>query len=107
MYKLEITVEGAWRGSTLDTVKPVCTLTLSKVRTCPTVFNLDPYYRLKLSDGDYVDIGCSWTKNDDTGLLISKDHVTLLSLGSKGEYVIDLVLSDGLQYQFKLIKDTR
>ncbi len=104
MYKLEITVEGTWRGDILDTVKPVCTLSLAKSPISPSVFNLDPYFQLKLSNGDCVEIGCSWTKSNDTGLRISRENGTLLNLETKGEYRTEMVLGDGLQYQFKLTK---
>ena len=107
MYKLNISVESTRRGDILDSVKPVHTLVLSKIPTCPTAFNLDPYYQLKLNNGEYVEIGCSWSKNDETSLLISKDGMTLLNARSDGKIDIDVVLSDGLQYQFKLTKDSK
>jgi hypothetical protein len=103
---LSIAVEDSWRGSMLDTVRPVATLPLAADADVPGLLTLACEYAVTLADGSAAVVRCARTAANRHVLDIGQAGQPAVHVEADAPISALLRLRDGRLYQFAMREET-
>ena len=102
--KLEVTIEGCWRGSILDTVLKIAEFDLVKIKSFSGLFGLEfgKSQPITLTNRENAFVWAAKTTENKYCFSISYNEKTILTVETESNFYIETYLPDGKFYQFKL-----
>jgi len=101
-YRLTVSRESCWRGCILDTVTPLVNLDLEPLGKESQSLHAET--KIKLTNGEEVTVACGYSPWGTFGIGVNSGLKRFPQVQAEGPISMDLVLNDGLLYQFSLKK---
>lgn len=99
---LDVSIEGHWRGTVLDTLRPIARLPLGELADHPGSRSIGQPFELRLTNGDSVTVWCVRTDSGRYILSVSNGTRTLFRAEANAPISTCIDLPDGKQYQFSI-----
>jgi hypothetical protein len=99
---MSIAIEASWRGSILDTVRPIATLPLQEDPNLAGQLNIGAPFVLKLTNGDFSTVWCARTAYNRFVLDITTAHQPSIHVEADAPISSVVRLPDEKLYEFNV-----
>ena len=99
---LSIGLEACWRGSILDTIKPIAILPLQADPEIAGLLTIGSLFHLELTDAQTLDVWCARTANNRYVIDIESENQPRIHIEADAPISSLLRLPDGKLYEFTI-----